>query len=75
MQLHSLCLNFFHQLARKPNLEEKKLFIQNKFSFVKIELYSSRASDKWVSAKTGYVSFKQKRIISCDRTIIFRSSS
>jgi len=25
---NSLCLNFFHPLARKPNLENKYLFIQ-----------------------------------------------
>ena len=30
---HSLCINFFHLLARKPNLEKKKLFIQSN-SFV-----------------------------------------
>jgi hypothetical protein len=27
-QIVSLCLNFFHLLARKPNLEKKVLFIQ-----------------------------------------------
>jgi hypothetical protein len=31
--IFSLCLNFFHLLALKPNLEEKKTFIQTN-SFV-----------------------------------------
>ena len=48
----SLCLNFFHLLARKPNLEK---FIQiNSFIIllVRIQFYLSRVSGKWVSTKT-----------------------
>ena len=43
---NNLCLNIFHLLALKPNLEEKKIiFIQtNSFSLVRIQFYLLRAS-------------------------------
>jgi hypothetical protein len=42
--MYSLCLNFFHLPAQKPNLE--------KFSLVRIQTYLCRASGKWVNVKT-----------------------
>jgi hypothetical protein len=46
----SLCLNFFHLLARKPNLEKKNIYFY--FSLVRIKYYLSRALGKWDSTKT-----------------------
>jgi len=51
---NSLCLNFVHLLARKPNLEKCSTY-SNKFftiSLVRIQFYLSWASGKWVNAKT-----------------------
>ena len=47
----SLCLHFFHLLARKSNLEKNSIF-SSKF-FHNFQFYLSWASGKWVSMKTG----------------------
>jgi hypothetical protein len=54
VKLDNLCLNFFHLLARKPNLETLSIY-SNEFihNFHQIQFDLSQASGKWVSAKTG----------------------
>jgi hypothetical protein len=53
--LYSLCLNFFHLLAQKSNLEKCSIYSNkffHNFHLFWIHFYLSRASDKWVSVKT-----------------------
>jgi hypothetical protein len=51
----SLCINFFHLLAPKPNLDKISIY-SNKFFHIfhlsEIQFYLSQALGKWVSAKT-----------------------
>ena len=52
---NSLCINFFHLLAWKPNLENFQFFQTNSFIILtcpNIQFNLSLASGKWVSAKT-----------------------
>jgi hypothetical protein len=48
--LNSLCLNFFHLLAQKPNLEKNSICLSN-FTH---NFYLSQASGKWVNTKTDW---------------------
>jgi hypothetical protein len=50
----SLCLNFFHLLAQKPNLGKFPFIQTNSFKIFTCPnpFYLSWASGKWVSAKT-----------------------
>ena len=50
IQVFSLCLSFFHLLARKPNLEKKIIFIHTN-SFI---IITCPNPGKWVNAKAGY---------------------
>ena len=51
----SLCINFFHLLARKPNLENFSIYSNKSFhNFHLLQFYLSQASGKWVNAKTAY---------------------
>ena len=60
LKADSLCLNFFHLLARKPNLENfsiysNKFFHNFHFTLVRIQFCLSQASGKCVSVKTGKI--------------------
>jgi hypothetical protein len=52
---HSLCLNFFHILAWKPNLEKNYIYSNkfcNNFHLSESSFTFPGASGKWVSVKT-----------------------
>jgi hypothetical protein len=54
-EIFSLCLNFFHLLARKPNLEKNYIYSNkffHNFHFSVSSFTCHRASSKWVSVKT-----------------------